>query len=214
MASIWVIMHTVATELVVGALVFAALCIFFHPVASWMKGRTKPDGIIQKWAHFTEGVTDQGGYAAAIFGTFALVLAAATGSFAWPADQLAANAIIHNKIFFSAVALVTWIWVIVLRWRIGPGVWEDRKTLAAYEGLAMFGLVNIAMTGAVGGHVTGKGSALDALLKDFNFNSDATFALPIELAIFLAGLGVAMIGYAFWSWRAARAEAGGGQERG
>ena len=39
MADFWAIAHTIATELVVGTLVFASLCIFFHPVARWWKAR-------------------------------------------------------------------------------------------------------------------------------------------------------------------------------
>jgi hypothetical protein len=205
MADFWVIAHTIATELVVGALVFAGLCIFFHPVAMWWKKRASGGGVITKWAEFTEAVTDQAGFAATLFGVFALVIAAVTGSLSWSYDALAANPIVHNKIFFSAVALVTWTWVFVLRWKLGPELWQSRRSTLAYVGLAAFGFVNVAMTGAVGGHITGKGSALDALLRDVNFNSDATFALPSVLAIVLAGVGIALIGYAFMVWRGARA---------
>ena len=208
MADFWVVAHTIATELVVGALVFAALCIFFHPVASWWKAKGKGPAFIGKWATFTEGVTDQAGYAATAFGVFALTVAAVTGSFSWPYENLAANAIVHNKVFFSAVALVTWSWVLVLRWKIGAQIWKDKRALVAYEGLAAFGFLNVAMAGAVGGHITGKGSALDAVLVGFNFNSDATFALPQELSIVLSAVGVAMIGYALLVWRAGRPQKG------
>lgn len=205
MADFWAIAHTIATELVVGTLVFASLCIFFHPVARWWKARAKDGGIITKWANFTEGVTDQAGYAAMAFGVFALLVAAFTGALSWPYEVLAANPIIHNKVFFSAVALVTWSWLLILRWRLGPTLWQDRRTVLAYEGLAVFGFINVAMTGAVGGHITGKGSALDAVLAGLNFNSDATFALPLVLSIVLAAAGVALIGYAVMLWRSSRA---------
>lgn len=201
MADFFVVAHTIATELVVGTLVFASLCILFHPVAVWWNKRGGA-GVLGKWAKFTEGVTDQAGYAATIFGVFALVVAAITGSLSWPYGALAANAIIHNKVFFSAVALVTWSWVLIMRWRLGPGLWAERRTTLAYVGLAAFGFVNIAMVGAVGGHLTGKGSALDSILAGMNFNSDATFALPQALAIALAATGVALIGYAVMVWRA------------
>lgn len=206
MADFWVVAHTIATELVVGTLVFAALCIFFHPVARWWSKRKPGDGIVSRWARFTEGVTDQGAYAATAFGVFALVMAAITGSLSWPYGALAANPIIHNKVFFSAVALVTWSWILVLRWRLGPGLWDNKRYTLAYVGLAAFGFLNVAMTGAVGGHLTGKGSALDSLLRDFNFNSDATFALPFVLAVIAAATGVALIGYAVMVWRGSRKE--------
>src|SRR5574342_1298961 len=114
MADFWVIAHTIATELVVGALVFAFLCIAFHPAAVWWNRRSKGEGIIGKWAKFTESVTDQAGFAATAFGIFALVIAAISGSLSWDYSVLAANPIVHNKVFFSAVALMTWIWVFVL----------------------------------------------------------------------------------------------------
>jgi hypothetical protein len=205
MADFWVIAHTIATELVVGALVFAALCIIFHPVAMWWKKRSTGGGIITKWANFTEGVTDQAGFAATFFGVFALIVAAVTGSLSWPADVLAANPIIHNKIFFSAVALVTWSWIFIMRWKLGPELWKDKRSTLAYVGLAAFGMVNIAMTGAVGGHLTGKGSALDSILAGFNFNSDATFALPTALSMLLIAVGIGLIAYAFVVWKGARA---------
>lgn len=208
MADFWAISHTIAVELVVGTLVFASLCIFFHPVARWWKSRAKDGGIITKWATFTAGVTDQSAYAATAFGVFALIVAAITGALSWPYEVLAANPIIHNKVFFSAVALVTWTWILVLRWRIGPALWDNKRTALAYEGLALFGFINVAMTGAVGGHVTGKGSALDSLLAGLNFNSDATFALPLALSIGLSAAGVALIGYALMVWRAGRKAAG------
>jgi hypothetical protein len=200
MADFFVVAHTIATELVVGTLVFAGLCIFFHPVAVWWNKRGN-GGVISKWSKFTEGVTDQAAYAAVIFGVFALVVAAITGSLSWPYDVLAANAIIHNKVFFSAVALVTWAWILILRWKLGPGLWDNKRAVIAYEVLAVFGFLNIAMVGAVGGHLTGKGSALDPILEGFNFHSDATFALPQAAAIVLAATGVALIGYSLMIWR-------------
>ncbi len=206
MADFWPIAHTIATELVVGTLVFASLCIFFHPVARWWKARAKDGGLLTKWATFTEGVTDQASYAASMFGVFALLVAAFTGALSWPYDVLAANPIVHNKVFFSSVALVTWSWILILRWKVGPSLWENKRTVLAYEGLAAFGFVNVAMAGAVGGHLTGKGSALDSVLAGLNFNSDATFALPQGLSIVLVAVGLALIGYALMVWRGSRAD--------
>lgn len=206
MTDFFVVAHTIAVELVVGSLVFAALCIIFRPIASYFHARAEGNGrgIIARWAKFTAEITDPAAYAATIFGVFALIVAAITGSLSWPYDALAANPIIHNKVFFSAVALVTWIWIAIVRWRVGPDLWKDSKLTLAYVGLATFGLVNVALTGAVGGHITGKGSALDALLKDFNFNSDETFALPTSISLALAVTGLALVGYAVWMYRSAR----------
>jgi hypothetical protein len=159
-------LHSLTVEMHSGmlALAFAGISLTFL-CQLMVRSRARLPHHLVDWAMRARGYTDAVGLIGAVGGVLALLISAFTGSQAWDLDDLTNDPITRNKILLTAVITVLWLMVVVVRTKLGRGLWACPGTALLYTIVAAVAMGLTALTGSMGAHITQGGSSIDDLLK-------------------------------------------------
>lgn len=105
-------------------------------------------------------------YLAAIGGLLALIASIITGfTYTWPLEVQLTSSVVLNKIAITAFSTTFWLLFLVTRAVYGPRLWDHARLRWAYAALATGGFLTLMLAGSTGGHLAGKRSALDGILR-------------------------------------------------
>ena len=92
-------------------------------------------------------------YIGAIIGFLGLVAGMVTGFMEplWPVDRLVDSAIMRFKILWSVVATEIYLYLMIVRAKIGDRIWVKASSYFPYAILTIFGGVLMMIIGALGG---------------------------------------------------------------
>jgi len=124
------------------------------------------------------------------------LLAYASGLLVWSLDAVTYTPMGRNHILAATWTLAYWILIALLRQRVGVAVWQgSRRWLMLLLGALGAGL--LAVTGTLGGHLTGSATALSKVLRALGWEVYTTFYMPAWMiivtcivAVLLAIIGV------------------------
>lgn len=129
-------------------------------------------------------------------GNLFAVFAYGSGMLVWSMDAVTHSPMGRNHILAATWTFVFWTVVAVLLQRIGGALWESGHRWLMLL-LAALGTGLLAVTGTLGGHLTGSATVLSELLRRLGWEVYTTFYLPIWMvattavvAVILAGIGV------------------------
>ena len=102
-----------------------------------------------------------------IIGLIGLVASMFTGFMepAWPVTTLLADPTMRFKILFSSIAVELYVFLVVVRTKIGDRVWVGRVSFLTYGIVAIIGGMLMVFMGALGGRAVYGESILDPLLN-------------------------------------------------
>lgn len=123
------------------------------------------------------------------------ILAMLVGAMVWPVDAVTTSPMGRNHILLASWTTAYWALILVLRWRVGAGLWEGsgRWIMAL---LAMIGAGLLGITGTLGGHLSGIYTDLAKVLRVLGWEVHRTFYVPNATlaALVVAALLLAVIG--------------------
>ena len=120
------------------------------------------------------------------------LVAYGSGLMTWHIDALTYTPMGRNHILAATWTLAYWVLVAALRQWGGVGVWEGgRRWLMLL--LAALGAGLLAVTGTLGGHLTGSATALSALLRELGWEVYTTFYLPTWMLVTTALVGLLLL---------------------
>lgn len=128
-------------------------------------------------------------------GNLFAVFAYGSGMLVWDPDAIVHSPMGRNHILMSTWTFAFWIAVTLLLPRVTAAAWESRTRWLMVL-LAILGTGFLAVTGTLGGHLTGSSTALSELLRFLGWEVYTTFYLPLWMIAVtaLAGLILAGIG--------------------
>ncbi len=102
-----------------------------------------------------------------IIGLIGLIAGMVTGFMepSWPIDVLLADPIMRFKILWSIVATELYIFLVVVRAKVGDRIWVKRSTFLIYGIITVIGGMLMVFMGALGGVAVYGESILDPLLN-------------------------------------------------
>ncbi len=129
-------------------------------------------------------------------GSIIAVLAYGSGLLVWSLEAVTSTPIGRNHILAATWTLAYWVVVAALRQSAGERVWEGARRWLMLL-LAVLGSGLLAVTGTLGGHLTGSATALSELLRALGWEVYTTFYLPawmiaatVVVALVLGGVGL------------------------
>ncbi len=187
-------LHAFTVELHSGFLTLAIIGIVLTALAQIAISFRESVPRLAGAAYKTRGYLEAAGFVAAIAGVVALIISAITGLGAWSPDALADSMITRNKIVLSSLALVAWIWVVAIRFKLGRSLWTCPWSTAAYTILALVAMSFTGMTGSLGAHLTQGGSWLDPFWDFIGFNpANVDLLLSLQVATIIAIISLFVI---------------------
>lgn len=166
------------------------------PIALWTVA-----ALVILWRTFSDGALAQ---AAGRVMVPLLALSVVTGAIAYviglmvfPYETITASPLGRNKLIAATWSLAYWTLLAVTVWRLGDAVWEGTRRWVML-GLGVLGGILLAVTGALGGHLSGSPSALSQLFRLLGWEVYTTFYVPNFMLVLLALAAAAMLvmGYA------------------
>ena len=159
------------------------------PIALWTVA-----ALVILWRAFSDGALAQ---AAGRVLTPLLALSVVTGLVAYviglmvfPYETITASPLGRNKLIAATWTLAYWTLIAVTVWRLGEAVWEGARRWVML-GLGALGGILLAVTGALGGHLSGSPSAMSQLFRLLGWEVYTTFYVPtFMLALLVVGAGV------------------------
>jgi hypothetical protein len=143
-----------------------------------------------------------------------LVLGAVTGLIAyvlgllvWPPDTVQTTPLGRNHMMAATWSLFYWGAVLILRWWVGPGIWEGLVNRLIMLGLGALGTGLLTITGTLGGHLHGAPTFLSDVLREIGWEVYNTFYFPTWVLVILAVVIVTMPLLALAGRRAAQRSA-------
>lgn len=123
------------------------------------------------------------------------LIAYAIGWFVFPFEALSASPLGRNHLTASTWSLAYWALLLITVWRLGDAVWEGMRRWIMLL-LAVLGGVLLAVTGALGGHLSGSPSAVSQLFRLLGWEVYTTFYVPyfMLVALLLAAVVLAAMG--------------------
>ena len=130
-------------------------------------------------------------------GLLAGVVTLATGLIIWPAEAMTTSPMGRNKILISIWMMACWSVVLLLRWRGGEALWQGSGR-ALMLGLGTLGMILLATTGTLGGHLLGTPSRLTGLFRAIGWDVYQTYYVPdwvllVRVIVGLAGLAAGLL---------------------
>lgn len=129
------------------------------------------------------------------------LMAYTLGQFVWPPATLQATPLGRNHMMGATWLLSSWSAVLFLRWRRGERVWEGRVNRAAMLSLGGLGVLQLAVTGTIGGHLHGAPAYVGEILRMLGLDLYQTGFVPDWVLAVLAVTIVAMPALAIASTR-------------
>jgi hypothetical protein len=125
-------------------------------------------------------------------GVLSSVVAFGIGLLVWPFDAISASPLGRNHVLSASWTLAYWALLLAVRWRVGEAVW-DGPSRWVMVGLAMLGSVLLAITGTLGGHLTGTPTAASQALRAMGWEVYTTFYVPKSTLMAIGGACVALL---------------------
>jgi hypothetical protein len=79
---------------------------------------------------------------------------------------------------WTIFALELWIVFLVLRFRFGEGLWNNRFIGGLYVASSIVGFMFLTLAGSLGGELAGKGTILEPFYEMIGLNPDEPLLLP------------------------------------
>ena len=170
--------HVISTELVVGSFAMAGLCFFLHALCRY--GVIKSNNLIQ--------ITDNVAHFALFFGILATPFAIFSGISASPGSGFS-TPILVNKMFLSMTGFGLAISTLLVRWKFGIKILQQRKTMLIqiFAGMSASGMM--LLTASAGGTF----SRGESLLDIFSLPYDSILLMPITISSLLLLSGILSI---------------------
>ncbi len=170
--------HVISTELVVGSFAMAGLCFLLHALCRY--GIINSNNLIQ--------ITDNVAHFALFFGILATPFAIFSGISASPNSGLS-TPILVNKMFLSMTGFGLAISALVVRWKFGIRILQQRKTMLiqTFAGMSASGMM--LLTASAGGTFSRGESLLDFLSLPY----DSILLMPITISSLLLLSGILSI---------------------
>ena len=170
--------HVITTELVVGSFAMAGLCFLLHALCRY--GVIKSNNLIQ--------ITDNVAHFALFFGILATPFAIFSGISASPGSGFS-TPILVNKMFLSMTGFGLAISTLLVRWKFGIKILQQRKTMLIqiFAGMSASGMM--LLTASAGGTF----SRGESLLEIFSLPYDSILLMPITISSLLLLSGILSI---------------------
>lgn len=170
--------HVITTELVVGSFAMAGLCFLLHALCRY--GVIKSNNLIQ--------ITDNVAHFALFFGILATPFAIFSGISASPGSGFS-TPILVNKMFLSMTGFGLAISTLLVRWKFGIKILQQRKTMLIqiFAGMSASGMM--LLTASAGGTF----SRGESLLDIFSLPYDSILLMPITISSLLLLSGILSI---------------------
>ena len=170
--------HVITTELVVGSFAMAGLCFLLHALCRF--DIIKNSNLIQ--------VTDNVAHFALFFGILATPFAIFSGISASPGSGFS-TPILVNKMFLSMTGFGLAISTLLVRWKFGIKILQQRKTMLIqiFAGMSASGMM--LLTASAGGTF----SRGESLLDIFSLPYDSILLMPITISSLLLLSGILSI---------------------
>jgi hypothetical protein len=127
-----------------------------------------------------------------LLGTLTGIAAFALGMMIWPPDTLQTSPLGRNHMMAASWSLVYWTALMLLRWRIGPTIWDSALNRGIMLFLGGLGGLLLIVTATIGGHLSGSATYLTELLRMIGWEVYATFYVPTWMLLVLVILVIAM----------------------
>ena len=122
------------------------------------------------------------------------VLAGLTGLYTtWGFEAVTSVTLTMNKTMIGSFGLLALVLMVWIRYRYGPGLWEERSLKITYALLGFIGSGAAIVTGSLGGKAALLGTVLDWLWDLLNIEPLFPMIMPVWASvalIVLAGVGV------------------------
>ena len=170
--------HVITTELVVGSFAMAGLCFLLHALCRY--GVIKSNNLIQ--------ITDNVAHFALFFGILATPFAIFSGISASPGSGFS-TPILVNKMFLSMTGFGLATSTLLVRWKFGIKILQQRKTMLIqiFAGMSASGMM--LLTASAGGTF----SRGESLLDIFSLPYDSILLMPITISSLLLLSGILSI---------------------
>lgn len=116
------------------------------------------------------------------------IAAMATGLMIWPGEGPITSTMGRNKILMASWTVAIWSIVLLLRWRIGEGIWDGAGRYVMLV-LGAFGALLAATTGTLGGHLLGSPSRFSDMLDRLGWIVYKTYLVPDWILIMMVVIG-------------------------
>jgi uncharacterized membrane protein len=130
-----------------------------------------------------------------------LALSVVTGFIAYfvglsvfPFDTITSSPLGRNHLMASSWSLAYWTLLLVTSWRLGEKVWEGTRRWIML-GLGALGGILLAVTGTLGGHLSGSPSAVSQLFRLLGWEVYTTFYVPDFMLALLVIAAAAMASF-------------------
>lgn len=203
--------HVITAELHTGMLTLAFASTIIRLVGCWI---TKDNAVWRGLVRLAEPTA----YLAAIGGLLALLASIATGfAYTWPLEVLLTSSVVLNKIAITVFSTTFWALFVAMRSIYGARLWARAHLRWFYAALAAGGFVDLALVGSTGGHLGGKRSILEGILRYLNINTHVLFSLSrpavyVMLAAVAGLLTLAAVKRISWNRSLARRAAPGASQ--
>jgi hypothetical protein len=141
--------------------------------------------------------TDFVGFAGSALVVLFLVVSGVTGYLIQPYSSLIASPILINKSLLALVALFFWTMFFVVRYLMGPQLWEKRGLYSLQFVTAILGIFFTALTASMGAELTVGQSAMEPLYSALNFSWKTFLVAPTAIlataALIAVGVFVAYV---------------------
>lgn len=122
------------------------------------------------------------------------------GLFVWPLEAVAASPLGRNHVLAATWSLAYWTLLLLTRWRKGEAIWQGVNRWVML-GLGALGAVLLTVTGTLGGHLTGKPTAVSQVLHWLGWDVYHTYYVPdITLGVLVVAI-VALPVIGWWGSR-------------
>jgi hypothetical protein len=173
------ILHAFVVEEHSGIVVFVFAAIIFRLLVDLRVRNGAASGRVSAIRQGADVISYMGALAAVIF----LVLSAITGYLIQPFSVLVSQPILLNKSLTALGALFFWAAFLVLRYEVGPSMWQDRELYAIGVITATLGFAFTAITGSIGAELTLGHSVMDPVYQALSLNLRVWTLQPIDIGI-------------------------------
>jgi hypothetical protein len=177
------LLHTVLSGANIGMLVLAAAAF----AVRFFMGRRNDE-----WAVGADRVA----FVAAASGTLLIIFTGLAGYFGtWSREAIHETLLIQNKILVTFALFGSWGMFVLLRWRVGPALWQQTSLKLWSAFLVVVGFINTALVGSLGGSASLKGTVLDPVLWTLNLNrfTSLSWGPVLSILVIVVVIAVAVV---------------------